>query len=85
MPLVPRKVDSDPRRLPSSHHPYVHIPLAQATLGDIALAVEGEFEKYLAATMNVLQQAGSVGLPASADEDDREWIAALHQACGAVT
>jgi importin subunit beta-1 len=47
-------------------------PTILSTFGDIALAINGEFEPFLATTMGVLQQAGAMRAdPVSFDTPDR--------------
>ncbi|CAN0102917.1 unnamed protein product, partial [Scytosiphon promiscuus] len=55
-------------------------PVVLACLGDIALAIQGEFRQYLEPTMNMLAQAqGVCGSTAGQDEDMVDYINVLRE------
>ncbi|CAM9580768.1 unnamed protein product [Ascophyllum nodosum] len=55
-------------------------PVVLACLGDIALAIEGEFRQYLGTTMNMLAQAQQVcGSTEGQDEDMVDYINVLRE------
>eukprot|EP00941_MAST-03F_sp_MAST-3F-sp1_P002162 g2162.t1 len=54
-------------------------PPILGVFGDIALAIGGNFEKYLPVVMTMLQQAGRIATPADDDEDMIEYVATLRE------
>lgn len=56
-------------------------PYALSSFADIALAIEGEFERYSNIVLAMLQQAGEITIPAGTDDEDMvDYINSLHAA-----
>jgi len=47
--------------------------------GDVAMAISGDFEKYLAPVMNMLAEASKTKLPAEVTDPQDEWVEYLNQ------
>jgi importin subunit beta-1 len=54
-------------------------PPILGVFGDIALAIGGNFEKYLPVAMTMLQQAGRIATPDPDDEDMVEYVSTLRE------
>ena len=55
-------------------------PHAISLFADVAMAIEGDFEKYCVFVLNILGQAGNVDIPADCDDDDQiEYINTLRE------